>query len=393
MCKHNVGTRTAVLCIPMGHKTTEKSPLRNTGQKNNPRPSTHAAYHLSPLAAQETCQNRGQRTKQGLFQVRSCDRPSGCFVEAQIPVAPSLNAFCTYEKQTNTHPCLQGRYLEHLQRGLLPSHTGFHLAAPAATYPLPPGHGGAPALRTALSAPARWHSTAGMRVPSCLTWRSPSSEDPGTPAADAAGTAVSPRGSRRHGTVRHSKVRHGTAPPAAGRALSPARPSAACWQAARPTGARRSVSPSRLSRPTRHLQPETPRTRRLPPGAPGPPAAFFPTCSAPLPADTDGMAARRCAAPTAPAPQRRPPASQHRLSAPPAPLSQRLPHSAPPQRHPWGLPASCLGGAARGSAGRDPKTGPEVLVSAPLHAKRASSLYYFTLFLFGLWESWKLQFC
>lgn len=155
MCKHNVGTRTAVLCIPMGHKATEKSPLRNTGQKNNPRPSTRAAYHLSPLAAQETCQNRGQRTKQGLFQVRSCDRPSGCFVEAQIPVAPSLNAFCTYEKQTNTHPCLQGRYLEHLQRGLLPSHTGFHLAAPAATYPLPPGHGGAPALRTALSAPAR----------------------------------------------------------------------------------------------------------------------------------------------------------------------------------------------------------------------------------------------
>lgn len=203
-----------------------------------------------------------------------------------------------------------------------------------------------------------------MRVPSCLTWRSPSSEDPGTPAADAAGTAVSPRGSRRHGTVRHSKVRHGTAPPAAGRALSPARPSAACWQTARPTGARRSVSPSRLSRPTRHLQPETPRTRRLPPGAPGPPAAFFPTCSAPLPADTDGMAARRCAAPTAPAPQRRPPASQHRLSAPPAPLSQRLPHSAsltaPPHSGTRGAsprPASGeqLGAPRVGTLKRDPR--------------------------------------
>lgn len=63
------------------------------------------------------------------------------------------------------------------------------------------------ALRTALSAPARWHSTVGLHIPSCLTRPSPGSGDPGTPGAEAAGTAISPRGSRWHGTAQHGPAR------------------------------------------------------------------------------------------------------------------------------------------------------------------------------------------
>lgn len=51
MCKCNVGTSTAGLCIPSGHKATEKPPLRNTGQKTTPDiPSMlHIAYRHSQL--------------------------------------------------------------------------------------------------------------------------------------------------------------------------------------------------------------------------------------------------------------------------------------------------------------------------------------------------------
>lgn len=230
------------------------------------------------------------------------------------------------------------------------------------------------ALRTALSAPARWHSTAGLHIPSCLTRPSPGSGDPGTPGAEAAGTAISPRGSRWHGTAQHGPARRRP------RSLpGPARPGAACWQAARPTDGAAPAAPFPPPAPLGPLGTfsrkllelvvflQEPQVHRL---------LFLRHARPRCPPTLTGW--RHSAARTAPAPQRRPPAPQHRLSAPPAPPSQRSSTSGTCETAPR-CPPPCLGGTAEGSAGQDSKTAPAVLIPAPSRTERASSLYYFTL--------------